>query len=126
MSDLKTVLRDIGGLLIIVGLISLVAILAPIYFSELYGIFAILITSAVFIGVGIPLYLIFKKPERSDFKSAMVTAALGWMFVSLIGSIPFMIMGFNKNDPLVTMDFLSAFFESMSGWTGLLQQEGFL
>ncbi len=118
MSDLRTVLKDIGGLLIIVGLISLVAVLVPIYFSELYGIFAILITSAVFIGVGIPLYLIFKKSERSNFKSAMVTAALGWMFVSLIGSLPFMLMGFNRNDPLVTMDFLSAFFESMSGWTG--------
>jgi len=47
-----------------------------------------------------------------------VTAALGWIFISLIGSIPFIMIGFNKNDPLVTMDFLSAFFESMSGWTG--------
>ncbi len=118
MSDLRTVLRDIGGLLIIVGLISFAAILVPLYFGEVYGIFSILITSAVFLGVGIPLYLIFKKADRSNFKSAMVTAALGWMFVSLIGSIPFMIMGFNKNDPLITMDFLSAFFESMSGWTG--------
>ena len=118
MSDLRTVLRDIGGLLIIVGLISFAAILVPLYFGEIYGVFAILITSAMFLGVGIPLYLIFKKADRSNFKSAMVTAALGWMFVSLIGSIPFMIMGFNKNDPLITMDFLSAFFESMSGWTG--------
>jgi len=118
MSDLRTVLRDIGGLLIIVGLISFAAILVPLYYNENNGIFAILITSAAFIGTGIPLYFIFKKADRSNFKSAMVTAALGWMFVSLIGSIPFMIMGFNKNDPLITMDFLSAFFESMSGWTG--------
>jgi len=118
MSDLKTVLRDIGGLLIIVGLISLIAIIVPFYYGEPYGVYSILITSAVYLGAGLPLYFIFKKSERADFKSAMVTAAIGWIFVSVIGSIPFMIMGFDKNDPKVTMDFLSAFFESMSGWTG--------
>ena len=118
MSDLRTVLRDLGGILIIVGFISLVALAAPLYFSEGFGIAAILITSALFFIVGTPLYLIFKNADLANFKSAMVTAALGWIFISLIGSIPFIMIGFNKNDPLVTMDFLSAFFESMSGWTG--------
>lgn len=118
MSDLRTVLRDLGGILIIVGFISLVALVAPLYFSEGFGIAAILITSTLFFIVGTPLYLIFKNADRTNFKSAMVTAALGWIFISLIGSIPFIMIGFNKNDPLVTMDFLSAFFESMSGWTG--------
>ena len=118
MSDLKTVLRDIGGLLIIVGLISCIAIIVPLYFGEPKGILAILVTSLVFLGVGIPFYMIFRNADISNFKSAMVTAALGWILVSLIGSIPFLMMGFNKNDPLITMDLLSAFFESMSGWTG--------
>ena len=118
MSGLKTVLRDIGALLIIVGLISLSVLIVPLYFSEMEGIIAIFITSSVFLVIGIPLYLVFKNSETSNFKSAMVTAALGWIFVSLIGAIPFIIIGYNKYDPLVSMDFLSAFFESMSGWTG--------
>jgi trk system potassium uptake protein TrkH len=118
MSDLRTVLRDIGSLLIIVGLMSLVALIVPFYNSESEGIVAIITTSLFFLIVGFPLYFVFKKAEISNFKSAMVTAALGWILVSLIGSIPFLMMGFNKNDPLITMDFLSAFFESMSGWTG--------
>lgn len=47
----------------------------------------------------------------------MVTAALGWVFVSLIGSIPLWLLPYDTLT-LATMDPLSAFFESMSGWTG--------
>ncbi|MFO7677295.1 MAG: TrkH family potassium uptake protein [Thermoplasmatota archaeon] len=118
MSDIRSVLRDTGGLFIIVGFISLITIVVPLYFGESQGIHAILITSGFFISIGIPLYHFFKNADQANFKSAMVTAALGWLFVSLIGCIPFLMIGFNKNDPLITMDFLSAFFESMSGWTG--------
>ncbi len=118
MSDIKTVLRDIGSIFIIIGLITLIALLVPIYYDESVGIGAILITSAVFLLIGAPLYLIFKNAELTNFKTAMVTAAFGWFLVSVIGSIPFMIMGFDKTDPNIAMDFLSAFFESMSGWTG--------
>ena len=118
MSDLRTVLRDIGGISIIIGVITLFALVVPLYFNEGYGIGPILITAAVFFGVGTPLYWIFKNADPSNFKSAMVTAALGWLLISLIGCIPFILIGFDKTNPTVTMDFLSAFFESMSGWTG--------
>lgn len=118
MSDLRTVLRDIGGIFIIIGIISLFALIVPIYFNEFYAVVPILITAGVFFGVGIPLYLLFKKADLANFKSAMVTAALGWFFISLIGVIPFIMIGFEKTNPAFTMDFLSAFFESMSGWTG--------
>jgi len=118
MSDLRTVLRDIGGISIIIGVITLFALVVPLYFNEGYGIGPILITAIVFFGIGIPLYLIFKNADPSNFKSAMVTAALGWLLISLIGCIPFILIGFDKTNPTVTMDFLSAFFESMSGWTG--------
>jgi trk system potassium uptake protein TrkH len=118
MSDLKTVLRDTGGILIMIGVISLFALLVPFFSNEGYGIIPLLITAAVFFLIGIPLYLIFKKAELANFKSAMVTAALGWFLISLIGSIPFFLIGFDKSNPTITMDFLSSFFESMSGWTG--------
>ncbi|MFW6149683.1 MAG: TrkH family potassium uptake protein [Atribacterota bacterium] len=118
MSDLKTVLRDVGGILIIVGVITLFALVTPLYFKEWYGINPLFITAAVFFGIGIPLYLIFKNADIPNFKSAMVTAALGWLLISIIGTIPFIMIGFDKTNPIFTMDFLSALFESMSGWTG--------
>ncbi len=118
MSDLRTVLRDIGGILIIIGVITLFALIVPVYFGEYYALVPILITSGVYFGVGIPLYLLFKKAELATFKTAMVTAAFGWFLVSLISVIPFILISYDKINQILTMDFLSAFFESMSGWTG--------
>ncbi len=122
MSDLRTVLRDIGGIFIIVGAISLFVLVVPLYFGEygsksIDGVLPILITSAVFVGLGLPMYFGFRKTDPANFKTAMVTAALGWLFISVIGSIPFLLMPYNINT-LAHMDILSAFFESMSGWTG--------
>jgi trk system potassium uptake protein TrkH len=74
-----------------------------------------LATSAVFFGVGMPLYYGLRKADPANFKSAMVTAALSWFFISLIGSIPFWMIPYNG---ISVMDPLSGFFESMSGWTG--------
>ena len=118
MSDLKAVLRDLGGICIIIGVIIPISLVVPIFFDEGYALVPILITSAAFFIIGLPLYYTFKKSEPSNFKTAMVTAALGWLIISLIGSIPFLYIGFDKTSPSHTMDFVSAFFESMSGWTG--------
>jgi len=123
MSDLRTVLRDMGGIFIIMGFISLIALVVPIYFGEfglrgvVEGVGPILITSAMFFGAGLPLYYGFRNADPANFKSAMVTAALGWMLISLIGSIPFWLIPYNT-ETLLRMAPLSAFFESMSGWTG--------
>jgi len=122
MSDIKTVLRDLGGIFIIVGFVTLIALVVPLYFGDSAGsydeykaILPILITSAVFLASGLPLYYGLRKAEPANFKSAMVTAALSWLLISLIGSIPFWLIPYNG---ISVMDPLSGFFESMSGWTG--------
>ena len=123
MSDIRTVFRDIGGIFNIVGIISFVTLIVPIYFKEygpytsFNGIIPLAITAIIFLLIGLPLYFIFRNAESTNFKSAMVTAALGWVFISLIGSLPFWLLPYNTTT-LAIMDPLSAFFESMSGWTG--------
>ena len=64
MSDLRSVLRALGGIFILVGFITLISLVVPLYFGE-YGsnckydaITPILITSAVFFVFGLPLYII--------------------------------------------------------------------
>ena len=117
MSDLKTVLRDLGGIFIIIGFVTLIALVIPLFVQHTpYDtIGPILITAAFYFGFGVPLYIVFKNAEPANFKSAMITAALGWLFISLISSIPFWLIPY---DGVLFMDPLSAFFESMSGWTG--------
>jgi trk system potassium uptake protein TrkH len=123
MSDIRTVLRDLGAVFIMMGFVTIIALIVPFYFGE-YGfentfdaIPPLLITSLVFFGFGLPLYYIFRNAEAANFKSAMVTAALGWLIISLIGSLPFWMIPYNTQT-LAYMDPLSSYFESMSGWTG--------
>ncbi len=59
MSDIRTVFRDIGALFMVMGFVTLIALVVPLYFGE-YGpnspfdaIGYILVTSAVFFGAGI-------------------------------------------------------------------------
>ncbi len=122
MSDIRTVFRDLGAVFIILGSISLISLFVPLYFQEYEpytpynGITTILITSAVFLMIGLPLFYGFKRADQTNYKTAMITAALCWFFISLIGSIPFLFMPYNIQT-MATMDILSAYFETMSGWT---------
>jgi trk system potassium uptake protein TrkH len=117
MSELRTVLRSLGGIFIIAGFVTLIALLVPLFSPQTsYDTFGpILITSGLYFGFGLPLFYFLKKAEPANFKSAMITAALGWLFISVIGSIPFWLIPY---DGISHMTPLSAFFESMSGWTG--------
>ena len=135
MSDIKSVLRDLGGIFLIVGVVTLFVLIVPFYFGEygaagtFDGVTPILLTAGIFFVLGLPLFFIFKKADPANFKSAMVTAALGWLFVSIIGCLPFLLIPYDVFT-LAKMDFLSAFFESMSGWTGtgltMVAHENFL
>jgi trk system potassium uptake protein TrkH len=123
MSDLKSVLRTLGGISIIVGFVTLICLVIPLYFGEYGhncdydGISPILITSAVFFLFGLPLYYVFRNADPPNFKSAMVAAALSWLLIPAVSIIPFILIPYNK-ETLSYMSPLSAFFESMSGWTG--------
>ncbi len=112
MNNAKIISRDLGGLLIIVGIASLVVVIVPIIFGEWGAIRWILLTAGIFGGLGWLMRLGCRDAGETGLRHAMATAALGWLLVALIGVIPFMFI------PKEPMDFLSAFFESMSGWTG--------
>jgi trk system potassium uptake protein TrkH len=117
MSDLKTVLRDLGNVFITVGIISLFPLIIPLFFQEYYAIIPLIFTSLIFLEIGIIFYFKFRKSDPANFKSAMVTAALCWFFIPLISIIPFVMIPYQIHTS-AHMDLLSAFFESMSGWTG--------
>ncbi|HEC87366.1 MAG TPA: TrkH family potassium uptake protein [Thermoplasmatales archaeon] len=116
LDSLKIILRDLGSILNIVGLVTLSVLIVPIIFGEYAAIKPILLTALVYCGLGTPLYFLCKNAGETAPKHAMSTASLGWLLLSLIGAIPFLFMseyGIN-----VGMDPLSAFFESVAGWTG--------
>jgi trk system potassium uptake protein TrkH len=110
MNNIKIVLRDTGAVLIAVGVITLFVNFIAIAFDEIYTIQWILLTSAIFLFVGGLFRLLGKTTAEPKIRHAMITAAFGWLVISLISVIPFYY--------ITGLDFLSAFFESVAGWTG--------
>jgi len=90
------------------ALMTLPSICALIY-MERSGI-AFLITMAVCLSIGIPLSL--RKPKSKLFfaKEGFITVALGWIILSIMGSLPFFISGQIPN-------YVDALFEIISGFT---------
>ena len=110
MNDLKIILRDTGAVLIAVGLISLLPGIVPIVFNERNSIEWIVVTCSIFLVIGSLFRLLGKTKDETRTRHAMVTASLSWLLISLISAIPFYY--------IAKIDFLSAFFESVAGWTG--------
>lgn len=98
-----------GALLLVTAL----GMLLPIACSLLYGeddLFALLISAAVSALIGGPLFLQYRGHQELNVRHALLIASFGWIIVSAISALPFMIHGSIPS-------FTDAFFEMMSGYT---------
>jgi len=85
----------------------------PLVFSLYYneGDFAALAISAlVTLAVGLPLWRGFRKHHDLNLKDGFFIAVFGWIMISAVSALPFMIHGSIPS-------FTDAFFEMMSGYT---------
>ena len=87
-------------------------LILPVIVALIYGensVFAFLITIGICLIIGVPLAL--KAKEQNFFaKEGFISVALGWILLSLIGSLPFLISGQIPNP-------VDALFEIVSGFT---------
>jgi len=110
MGGLKLISRDLGSVLIIVSIINACAIIIPLFYKEYFAIFPVLLSSMVLAVVGLFLKFITGRTKRDPhLRHAVAVAGLSWIFIPLFTVIPFMMIS--------KLDFLSSYFESMSGWT---------
>ncbi len=107
------ILHYVGGLLEILGLILLFPlILVSIYWGQRGDGWdtatAFVVSSAVSFIIGASLRSKFK-PHTLDTTGSMLICALGWLFASAVGALPFAIA--------LRSSCLDAYFEAMSGFT---------
>ncbi|UCG95592.1 MAG: TrkH family potassium uptake protein [archaeon] len=114
--DLLILSRNLGSLFLVVGAVALFAAAMPFVFREYFAVGPIIITAGVFFSLGGVLYILGRNAGETNFKDAMITAALGWLLVSLIGSIPFFYM--SEYEAGEGMEPVDAVYESFAGWTG--------
>ncbi len=103
----------VGNLLEILGLILLLPlVVAFIYWGQRgdgwVTVNAFIATALISYSFGMILRIKFK-PETLDTTGSMLMCAIGWLSVSALGALPFVIA--------IGSNYLDAYFEAMSGFT---------
>lgn len=124
-SDLRIIVRDVGTLVPVVGVMALISLIVPFVFHETYAIYPLLITALSSFALGAVLYFPFRNAGDAKLKHGMITAAFGWLVVATLGMLPFILIAMSAGQNgvasptlLCFRDPTSAFFESISGYTG--------
>ncbi len=102
----RYVLRVLGDLLVFFSFVFLIPISVALYYGESLKPF--LFAMAIALAIGLIMRLMGPYTEVLRYKEAFAIVSIGWLVVSLIGSIPYVLVGIKPID---------AFFESMSGFT---------
>lgn len=111
----RRVLANLGFLCQIAGLLIILPIFIGFCFNEFESIIPLLITCVSFLGSGFLMNVLAERKEL-DLKSSCVLILIAFLFLPLIGSIPYIY--FNSfNDGDLIKRFTNAYFESVSGYT---------
>ncbi len=98
-----------GTLLLVTGCSMVLPVVCALYYRE-NDLNSLLISGGVIIAAGLPLWLIFRKYQELSAKDGFFIATFGWILISAVSALPFMIHGSIPS-------FTDAFFEMMSGYT---------
>jgi trk system potassium uptake protein TrkH len=109
--NLKIIFRIIGFLLMLTGFFMMLGIPFSIYYNS--DDISALLQSGIFTSaVGLIIWFFTRDPQNKELgkREGYLIVTLGWVFMALFGSIPFMLYG-------AIPGFTNAFFETMSGFT---------
>lgn len=105
----KTITNVLGKLLIVTGSSMIFPLFCSLYYKE-NDLYAIAITGIIAVGIGYPLWWFFRRFDNLNIKDGFFIAFFGWILISAVSAIPFMIHGSIPS-------FTDAFFEMISGYT---------
>lgn len=129
----KVILKQIGGILILISLINLIPICVGLIYKEWYSILGFFISALVIFSIGIFLYRNYKSSIEPEFNHAMIIAATAWFVCIIMGGLPLFIiahitpaeilqayipLGENYTSSIINFQNpLHCIFESMSAYT---------
>lgn len=128
------ILKQIGSLLILLGLIVGIPSIVSIVYSEWYSAAGFLLAALITSGTGYAIQRIFYRAEEPHYNQALIVAASGWLGITLMGGLPFFIIahvtpvtvmdqfipkgaGYTFSSLVYFKNPLHCFFESMSAYT---------
>jgi trk system potassium uptake protein TrkH len=84
-------------------------LICSLYYRE-DDLYALAVSAVVIILLGLPTWWLFRKNHQLDIRDGYFIAVFGWIFISAVSALPFIIHGSIPS-------FTDAFFEMMSGYT---------
>ena len=105
----SSIAHVLGTLLIVTGSSMGLPLICSLVYNE-GDLFSILISGIITIALGLPCWWFFRKNHDLNIKDGFFIAVFGWMLVSALSGLPFIIYG-------AIPSFTDAFFEMMSGYT---------
>lgn len=129
----KMILRQIGGLLIILSCTMVLPLLVSLIYSEFYSALGFLFSGITCFFLGFMLRKGIKTTIEPLNRHALIIAAVGWLSIAVMGALPFIIIAYAtpaevaqrfvpafadyQSSLLYFRNPLHAIFESMSGFT---------
>jgi len=107
--NFATITHVLGKLLIVTGCSMAFPIVCSLYYGE-NDLFSIFISGILTLLLGLPLWWFFRRHHELNIKDGFFIAVVGWIVISAVSALPFMIYG-------AIPSFTDAFFEMMSGYT---------
>lgn len=108
--DLRIILSNLKGLFLVIGAIMMAMAIVSIAIGHPEASEGFLYGGGIGLAIGILLKSIYPRSLEPELRHAMVIAAIAYLIVPAISSIPFV--------ATEHMGWLDAFFEAISGWTG--------
>ena len=99
----------LGKLMLVTGSSMVLPLICSLYYGE-DDLFAIALSGIITIGLGLPVWRLFRKYQELNIKDGFFIAFFGWALISALSALPYMIHGSIPS-------FTDAFFEMMSGYT---------
>jgi len=132
-ATLRMLLRQIGGLQILIGFSLSVPLIVSLIYGEIFSAIGFFASASLIILVGFLLYKRFQTSFEPLHRHALIIAALGWLSIAIAGSLPYIIIAYitpaetarqycqTGADYVSSLFYfknpLHAIFESMSGFT---------
>ena len=132
-TTIRIILKQIGSLLMVLGIIIAVPAFVSLICFEWYSLLGFLLSGFFSFGLGYLLHYAFRNAADPFFNHAMIIAASGWLVLTFVGGLPlfvishltprqvmqsFVPLGADYPSSLLYFrNLLHCFFESMSGYT---------
>ncbi len=107
--NFASIANVLGKLLIVTGTTMAFPLICSLYYKE-NDLYALFVSAIITILLGLPIWWVFRKSHELDIKDGFFIAVFGWVLISAVSGLPFMIHGSIPS-------FTNAFFEMMSGYT---------